>query len=442
MARQRSEGQVVERRWKRGYGYALRFVAYDRRHYITLGLERDGWTRQKAETELANILADVRRGLWVPTDRRRPTKADASSDGEVPLFGPFARKLIKARKDEVQPRTYEYLDWGLSHLLPYFADWPLDQINVEAVDGYRGHKVAQAKQRRNAAQRRPPVRDEHGLKVRSLSAGSINKTIDVLQLILEVALERHYLPNSENPAAGKRRRLKPPAKPPVYLDTAEQIQVLIDAAGRLDGQARWRCSDRRAIITTLILAGPRASELCDLEWRDVDLANGRIYIGRSKTQAGLREIPLLPLLRDELAVHKAGAYRPRPDSPVFPTATGGRRDKDNLRSRVLIAAIAEANTLLEERELPPLPDGLTAHKLRHTFASVLVALGHDPTSVMAALGHTDAKFTLKVYSHLMRRDPAERARLKALVNGEPIESATPEPSTEAELVSVLESGGH
>jgi hypothetical protein len=37
--------------------------------------------------------------------------------------------------------------------------------------------------------------------------------------------------------------------------------------------------------------------------------------------------------------------------------------------------------------------------------------------VMAQLGHTDPKFTLRVYTHIMRRGPAERAQLKALVEG-------------------------
>jgi len=35
---------------------------------------------------------------------------------------------------------------------------------------------------------------------------------------------------------------------------------------------------------------------------------------------------------------------------------------------------------------------------------------------MAQLGHTDPKFTLRVYTHLMRRHPVERAQLSALVN--------------------------
>jgi len=43
---------------------------------------------------------------------------------------------------------------------------------------------------------------------------------------------------------------------------------------------------------------------------------------------------------------------------------------------------------------------------------------------MAQLGHTDPKFTLRVYTHIMRRGPVERARLTALVGGEAIEPIT------------------
>ncbi len=79
MAR-RSEGQVVERHWKSGRGYALRFRAYGERQYLTLGLETEGWNRKRAEEELANVMADVRRGLWTPpTRRRRPRSAGSEA---------------------------------------------------------------------------------------------------------------------------------------------------------------------------------------------------------------------------------------------------------------------------------------------------------------------------------------------------------------------------
>jgi integrase len=425
------QGQVLERRWKSGCGYALRFRAYEQRQYLTLGLASEGWTRKRAETELANILADVRRGTWIPPDRNQHAgRQDDQAPTRGLTFHLFASSWHTDREGQVAQRTHEYEYWALHyHLLPYFANWPLGEIDIEAVDGYRRYKVQQAEQRRSMIESGKPACDVHGRVLRPLSASSINKTINILRAILALALEYGHIPS--NPAAGKRRRLKPPASRPVHLDTAEQIQALLDAAGELDRDPYWRTSDRRAIIATLILAGPRAHELCNLLWRDIDLANGRIHIGRSKTQAGLREIPLLPLLRDELAAHKASSYRSGPEDPVFPTGTGGHRDKDNLRNRILAAAITRAEELLAQREQTPLPKGLTPHKLRHTFASILVALSHDPASVMVALGHTDPRFTLRVYTHLMRRDAAERQRLQALVDGESL----PGPASLASRVS-------
>jgi integrase len=245
--------------------------------------------------------------------------------------------------------------------------------------------------------------------------------------VLALAVEYGYI--ASNPAAGKRRRLKPEPRRPVHLDTAEQIEALLEAASELDARPVAQTCGRRALVATLVLAGLRVSEACELCWRDVDLANGRIYVGHSKTPAGLREIPLLPLLRDELAAHKAAARDIEADGPVFPSASGQRRDKDNVRTRVLEPVARRADELLAQRAHAPLPQGLTPHKLRHTFASVLVACGEDPASVMAQLGHSDPKFTLRIYTHLMRRERAERARLKALVAGEPLSSSqAPKPA--------------
>ena len=58
------------------------------------------------------------------------------------------------------------------------------------------------------------------------------------------------------------------------------------------------------------------------------------------------------------------------------------------------------------------------YKLRHTFASILVAIGKDPTYVMQQLGDTDPAFTPCVYAHAMRRSEEEREQLKALVEGD------------------------
>jgi integrase len=167
----------------------------------------------------------------------------------------------------------------------------------------------------------------------------------------------------------------------------------------------------------MAFAGLRAEEVGALLWRDVDLANGRLEVGRAKTSAGVREVDLLPILRDELLTLKAAGARTGPDDPVFVTSTGQRRDRHNLRQRVVTPIVRRADELLEARDANPLPAGLSPHKLRHTFASLLVALGNDPAYVIGQLGHTDPAFTLRVYTHMMRREPGERERLQALVEG-------------------------
>jgi hypothetical protein len=43
-------------------GFALRFTAYGERRYITM-TPADAWTRDRAEAELQNVMADVRRGI-------------------------------------------------------------------------------------------------------------------------------------------------------------------------------------------------------------------------------------------------------------------------------------------------------------------------------------------------------------------------------------------
>ena len=107
--------------------------------------------------------------------------------------------------------------------------------------------------------------------------------------------------------------------------------------------------------------------------------------------------------------------RTGPDDPVFVTSSGKSRSRHNLRQDVVDAVMTHANRLVEERGLQPMPLGITPHKLRHTYASILVAIGRDPTYVMQQLGHTDPAFTLRVYAHTMRRSEEERERLKALV---------------------------
>lgn len=420
MAR-KAKGELIETRLKGGLSFALRLHAFGERHYLTLGFDHEGWTPDSAQEELEKILAEVTLGIWIPPKkkRRRRDGAGGGDDAqESHYFGAFATALIKSRRGQVAENTTIHEEWGLRHLLSYFGDWELREIDVTAVDEYRVSKVRESEARARAIERGKPQRNARNQALKPLSAGSINTTIDQLQFILGTALERKLI--SENAAVGRKRRLKLPPRRPVHLDSAGQIEALLEVAAKLDREPRMQRGERQAILATLVFAGPRAHELCGLLWRDVDLASGIIFVGRSKTQAGLREITIQPILRDVLATHKAVSYRGDPDEHVFRNSIGGALNKDTLRRGVIEKVFERGDELLRSRGQKPLPAGLTAHKLRHTFASILVALGEDPISVMRQIGHTDPAFTLRVYTHLMSRDPAERKRLKALVKGERI----------------------
>lgn len=428
-------GQVVKPDGSRR-SFSLRVRAYGNRHRITLGRPEDGWTVVMAERELAIVLRDIDLGVW------RPPQPDPSPPSEPdPSFHDFASDWFAAKSAEIATNTVaSYRNDLTNHLLPFFKDHLLSQITIREVDRYRQAKVRQAAEISAAAQRGKPrmveIVDGRGRRYRRaerpLSARSINMHISLLGQILDLAVDHGHI--AGNPARGKRRRLKVTKPRPVHLDSAEHIAVLLEAAGELDDTGRAvevfdrrgrtykqrrhnQTTGRRAAIALLLLGGGRVSATGALLWRDVDLANGRFVVGRDKTEAGMREVDMLPLLREILTEHKAASERTEPDDPVLVTSHGKPRSRHNLRQDIVEPAVRRAEELLAERGAQPLPIGITPHKLRHTFASVLVAIGKDPTYVMNQLGHTDPAFTLRVYSHIMRRGPEERERLKALVEG-------------------------
>jgi integrase len=285
-------GRIIETRTQKGAMYALRFQANGKRHFVTLGASSEGWDRRQAEAALRHTLADVERGTWQPP-RREPVP-DADRD---PTFHLFASEWYDQRKAGWRPKTRRDYEWKLArHLLPTFGHYRLSQIRPADVDRFRDARLGQG----------------------VLSPGQVNKAIGLLAQILEVAVEYEYI--ERNPAKGRSRRAKVTKRAPVWLDSAEHIAALLDAAGELDREARAdRQVPRRAILATLTFTGLRIGELRELRWRNVDLAAGWITVtAQSKTEAGQRRIRLLPVLRDELATLKATA-RASADERVFPT---------------------------------------------------------------------------------------------------------------------------
>lgn len=307
----RPTGQVVEDPRREGV-FGLRFRAYGKRRYQGLGRVSLG----EAEAALRHLLADVERGLWQP-----PAPASALTPEravqEDPTFREFASEWFAAHEGEWRHKTRVDYEWQLcNHLLPFFGEHRISEVTIREVDRYRAIKVAEAQRSAEAIraveaddglseiQRERKLRQARELP--GIAPASINKTITRLGQILEVAVEYELL--ARNPARGKGRRVKASRPKPVWFDRAEQMRALLDAAGELDREAEFgrRHVARRAMLATFLFAGLRIGELTGLRWRDVDLAAAnRITVRESKTDAGVRTVDLLPVLRDELLAYKA-----------------------------------------------------------------------------------------------------------------------------------------
>lgn len=102
---------------------------------------------------------------------------------------------------------------------------------------------------------------------------------------------------------------------------------------------------------------------------------------------------------------------------MFPTASGGPQDSKNVRRRVFHRTAERAEELAAERGID-WPEGkLVPHSMRHTFTSVICAIGEDRMTTREEIGHAHPLFTERVYTHAMKRGEAERERLRELTEG-------------------------
>jgi integrase len=404
-------GNVVTRQLANGdTRYSLRFRHNGERAYETLGTDTEGWDRKRAQDALDDRLAQVRLGTYIAPHRGGSVVQDAA----MPTFHEFASLWYAAKRGEVASATAEVYLWHLrDHLLPYFQHHRLSDITIAAVEKFRQFKVNERD--RMAAARERGERTDH----RPLSNETINKLLVRLGQILDAAEERELIVRNPMRVNTKDRKLRVSKPRRSYLDSARQIVALLDAAGELDRAARsdHRHLARRAMFAALVFSGMRLGELLALLWRDVDLADGWLYVGRSKTDAGSgRRIKIRPALRDALLELKAGAGASTdPDALVFGTATGKPHSQSNVR-RMMRNAVNRADERLQEIGEVPLPQ-VSPHSLRRTFASVMFALGESIPDVMADGGWADSKTPLTVYAHAMRREDGENERLRALVWG-------------------------
>ena len=401
-------GQVVEREGARGRSYALRFRAYGKRRYLTLGGPEEGWTREFAETELQNVLADVRRGLWRDVDEPE----ESGSVREVPTFERFASDWLADRQaDGIRERTKEHHAWATGHLIDWFGRMRLDEIDIEAVDRFKRGKLAEG----------------------VLGPNSVNRLIAQLVLILEYGIEAGHV--TSNPAAGRRRRMKG-TKPRRTFFWPEQLPALLRAAKeRYGGRGR-------PLVGVLAVAGLRIGEALALRWGDVNLARGELVVRRSKTDAGERVVVLPSALVEALVEWKARTSFSAPGDYVFATGQGQQDGRSNVTRRLLRPVVEAANVELVKAGITPI-EALTLHGLRRGAAILSEASGATASETAGQLGHKNPTITTGIYmvaiKHRARLSQAERAAFAEAITW--VSMGTSAQSTGLELVPAPQAEG-
>jgi len=122
----RATGSVEEHVGRDGRVFrSLRFTAYGKRRRVALGEV----SVAEAERELRGVLADAERGVW------RPPAAPPPEPEGTPTFHEFAEGWWLLNEGQLRPSTKVDYRWRLErHLLPYFAEYPLDAITFDLLE--------------------------------------------------------------------------------------------------------------------------------------------------------------------------------------------------------------------------------------------------------------------------------------------------------------------
>ena len=324
---------------------------------------------------------DVLRALGIdPTlfDRLRSNSAEPDPESHPQLDQ--AIEMFKARRlpdGEWTSRTYMTV---LRSFQGFMANRLLDSdIPVGRISGADIQAFAM-RPRRDGVNRHP---------------NTINRDLAVVSAFCRFLVREEHL--RRNPAELADRVPEPQSAPRALTD--QEQQRLLDLSRKTRNAVR-----NFTIIHLALNTGLRASEICQLNWADVNLEQGQLHVLRGKGQRS-RTVPLVGSVVDSLLYYKRLRKNelacPGHEDSVFLNSTG---------SRWGCAMTVDGLELMLEPMLRRLkkPKGCSFHLLRHSFAVNLLWRGLHIATIGALLGHRSFETTSK---YLRLGDPAVREAL-------------------------------
>jgi integrase len=337
-------GFGVRRQLKRP-SYFLKYRVNGRQRWLTIGLHGAPWTPDMARDEAHRLLGDVAKGLDPAAVKGAIRKAPIVAELiDQYLAAARSGKLLTGRGRAKKPSTLVTDAYRLAaHVIPN-----LGHIKVNAVSRH----------------------DIEKLRDRLMDAGSgAARTLGLVGAVFQFAVKKGLRTDNpvrgiDRPADGKRTRR--------LLD--DEFNAL-GSALKSDMLGIWPLA--MAATKFLALSGWRLGEAANLQWREIDLATRTALLSDTKTGASARAL--------SYAAIDTIKNLPRFGEFVFSSADG-----KNLTSL--------STTVKRILHTAGLPGDISAHTLRHSFASVAADLGMSEITIAALLGHSKASVTSR-YTH-------------------------------------------
>lgn len=309
--------------------------------------------------------------------RRRGERIEPSRK----TFEQYAAEWLE--RQTVRPRTLEIYSWALRlHLNPYFGRRRLDQIDVEDIAAFIAH-----------------------MQGKKLKGSTISSALRPLSIILAQAARKGRIAVSPFTLLERGERPKHDDQRPKRILSLDEMRALIEHA---DSEP-YRC-----LLELLLTSGARIGEALGLTVADLNPEHALIRVehqlGRDgtrtqlKTDESRRAIDIPPeLMLRLLTLVTARRARLNPNAFVFAT-----RNETGLERKTARAALDRAAKAAKLTAPKP-----TLHDLRHSHASMLIALDFNLVDIQRRLGHRKPDTTLRVYAHQWKYREAQRSQIGA-----------------------------
>ena len=357
MARKRrgsGEGSIYQR--KDGRWVASMSLEHRKRKYFY------GDTRREVQEKLKIALREQQQGTLI-----------TAAQQTLKQF--LERWVEETYKPTVKPLSYvNYRSVINAHLVPALGHVTLQKLTPEMIQSVCRKKLDEGKKPRTVVyihkvlQRALEDAVKWGLVARN-----------VAKLVTPPRVERHE----------------------VQALTLEQAEKLLEVA---------RGTSLDALLVMALTTGMRRGELLALRWGDIDFEHSMVFVhrtvariagglieGEPKTKSSRRHIMLPVVAIEALKRHQAQWERMKLTAADSWQDTGAvfcERDGSLIYPDKVLRRFEK---LLGQVGLPH----MRFHDLRHSAATILLAIGVNPKEVQSRLGHSSITMTMDVYGHVL-----------------------------------------